>query len=455
MWGAWAGPGSSAVSSFEATIKRRLDIVHQYHAWNEKWPTSAEYSWAAGGRIIFGNISARTTNAGVLTWHSIATGAHDADINAMASRFKAFGRSVFVSFDQEPESRLGGSGFAASDYVNASRRIHNLFATDGVRNVVWVWNVSGSTSASDLAEFKSLYPGDSYVDWVAWDPYNWNTCIHPYGWRTFDQTVSGFYNWLAGGHLSAASSGKPYMLAEYGSVEASSGAKGSWFRGEAATIANRPRIKAVVYFNENKDCNWPITTSSSSIAGFAYAGLTCWVNRALPSPPGSVTATAGSGVATVKWAASKSVCPISAYTISASPGGKVVTVSGKSLSTTLAGLTNGTGYSFAVRATSVNGTSSYSARSSIVTPFGGVQATPGPTPIAHPSAKPSSSPGGPSPVTGNPGGGDPTPAAAVVASDDLSRWLGAHPIVIPAALAGLILFGLGGRLIASRRRRGG
>src|SRR6185312_3291340 len=239
--------------------------------------------------------------------------------------------------------------------------------------------------------------------------------------------------------------------AEYGSVEASSGAKGSWFRGEAATIANRPRIKAVVYFNENKDCNWPITTSSSSVAGFTYAGLTCWVNRALPSPPGSVTATAGSGAATVRWSAAKSVCPISAYTISASPGGKVVTVSGKSLSTTLAGLTNGTGYSFAVRATSVNGTSSYSARSSIVTPFGGVQATP----TAQPSAKPTSSPAGPSPVTGSPGGGDPTPVAAVAAPDDLSRWLGSHLIVIPAALAGLILFGLGGRLVASRRRRGG
>jgi len=90
-----------------------------------------------------------------------------------------------------------------------------------------------------------------------------------------------------------------------------------------------------------------------------------------------------------------------------------------------------------------------------VTPFGGIQATPGPTPTAHPSAKPSSSPSGPSPVTASPRGGDPTPAAAVVASDDLSRWLGAHPIVIPAALAGLILFGLGGRLVASRRRRGG
>ena len=65
----------------------------------------------------------------------------------------------------------------------------------------------------------------------------------------FDQTVAGFYNWLAGGHLTAGSASKPYMLAEYGSVEGGAGAKGQWFRGEGSTLPNRPRIKAVVYYN--------------------------------------------------------------------------------------------------------------------------------------------------------------------------------------------------------------
>ena len=457
LWGAWAySGGASSVASFEATIKRRLDIVHQYHAWNETWPSSTEYSWAAGGRIIFGNISARTKSSGVYTWSSIAAGSHDADIHAMASRIRAFGRSLFVSFDQEPESRLGGAGFSGADYINASRRLHNIFAADGVHNVVWVWNVAGSTSSSDLADYKSLYPGDAYVDWVAWDPYNWNVCIHPYGWRSFDQTVAGFYNWLAGGHLSAGSAGKPYMLAEYGSVEGASGAKGTWFRGEGSTLPSRPRIKAVVYFNENKDCNWPITTSSSSMAGFVAAGQTCWVNRALPSAPTAVTAAAGSGSATVRWAASRSVCPISIYTINASPGGKQITVSGKALAATVTGLSIGTGYTFAVRATSVNGASGWSARSAAVAPFGGTQnpSSPTATPTSKPTATPPAKPSGTPPAGSTPTGAEPSAVALVTGTDALTRWLESNLVAIPIVLAGLLFAGFALQVIASRRRRG-
>jgi hypothetical protein len=446
LWGAWAAPGgASAVASFEATIKRRLDIVHQYHAWNEVWPTSTEYGWATGGRIIFGNISARTTSSGVLNWSSIANGSQDAAIHAMASRLKAFAHQVFVSFDQEPESRL--SSFTAADYIAASRHIHALFAADGAGNVVWVWNVAGSTSSSDLAKYKSLYPGDSYVDWVAWDPYNWNTCIHPYGWRTFDQTVAGFYNWLAGGHLTAGAASKPYMLAEYGSVEAGAGAKGKWFTGEASTLPNRPRIKAVVYFNENKDCNWPITTSSSSVAAFRSAGLTCWVNRAQPWAPGPVTAAAGSGDATVRWGTAASVCPISTYTILVSPGGKLVTVSGAVRTATVKGLANGTKYTFSIRATSVNGSSTYSAPSAAVTPTG-VLGSPAATPSSSPSRMPGTTP------AANPTEVRSTPVAGVVQGADwLTTWLEAHVIVLPMILAVLIAFGLATQYLFTRRRR--
>jgi hypothetical protein len=448
MWGAWVKPiggqsSASAVAAFEATINRRLDIVHQYHAWDETWPTSTEYSWAAGGRIILANASARKRSGTVLTWSQIASGAQDSVIDAMAARLKAFGRQIFFTFDQEPEGRLN-STFTAASYRAASQHMYKRFVADGVRNVVWVWNVSGSTSPSDLAEFKALYPGDSYVDWVAWDPYNWNTCIHPYGWRSFDQTVAPFYNWLAAGHLSAGSAGKPYMLAEYGSVEHSgSPTKGQWFAGEGGTLPNRPRIKAVVYFNEYKDCNWPITTSSGAVAGFTSAGLTCWVNRSLPSAPTSVSATAGSGAAILKWAAAKSVCPIASYTISTSPGGKQMTVSGKVLAATMAGLASGTGYSFAIRATSVNGSSGWSGRSALVTPLAGGQASPAATPSSPPSAEPTVAP--PTPVGIEP--------AAFRGADVLTSWLEAHVIAIPVALLTLMAFGLGAQLFASRRRR--
>jgi Glycosyl hydrolase family 26/Fibronectin type III domain len=438
MWGAWAAPGdTSAVALFESTTKRRLDIVHQYHAFDTTWPTSTEYGWASGGRILFANISARYSG-GVYTWSSIAAGSEDSILNGLASRLRAYGRPLFVSFDQEPEGRLGGSGFAATDYVNASRHLHNLFAADGVRNVVWVWVVSGATDATDLANFRALYPGDSYVDWIGWDPYNWNTCIHPYGWQTFDQVVAPFYNWVAGGHLSAGSAGKPYMLAEYGSVEGGAGAKGQWFLGEASTISSRPRIKAVVYFNENKDCNWPIATSSSSVAGFTSAGLSCWFNRAAPSAPTSVSASPANGAATVRWAAASSVCPITVYTIISSRG-KEITTSGSTLSATFGGLANGSSYTFQVKATSVNGNSVWSALSAPVTPSG----TPPATPVATPTSRASASPAG----------GLEKTSAVARDTNPVTSWLESHVVALPLGLAILLGLGLGAQLITARRRR--
>jgi fibronectin type III domain protein/glycosyl hydrolase family 26 len=449
MWGAWAAPGSTgAVAAFEGTIGRRLDIVHQYHAFDEVWPTSTEYGWAAGGRTIFANISARQRSGSVLTWSVIASGAEDSVIDAMAARIRAFGRLMFVSFDEEPENRYHDSPgtYTLASFNAAYKRIHSRFAADGARNVVWVWNVVGDPGDESLYT-GGLYPGDSWVDWIGWDPYNWNTCIHPYGWRTFDQIVAPFYNWLSAGYLSGGSSAKPYMLAEYGSVENSgSPTKGQWFLGEASTMSSRPKLKALVYFNENKDCNWPITTSSSSVAGFAAAGRTCWVNRATPSRPTSVSASPGDGSATVRWAASSSVCPITGYTVYVSPGGRTVAASAASLSVTVGGLSNGTAYSFEVHSTSVNGNSAWSALSAAVTPSGATRASPSASASSSPTSAAS-----PSSATTPVG----KPAAAVTPAGGLPGWLESHLYVIPIAVIVLFGFGLGTQRLSSRQGRRG
>lgn len=294
-WGAWVAPlsgqtSAQAVSSFEATINRRLDIVHQYHAWDDAWPTATEYGWAAGGRILFGNASARESSGAVLTWTQIANGSQDSIINALAARLKAFGHPLFFSFDEEPEDRYHSnqSVYTLASYVAAYQHIHSLFAADGASNVVWVWNVSGYSGDEPI--YPQLYPGDSNVDWIGWDPYNWFNCpVNTTNvWQSFDTIVAPFYNWVSAGHLSGGSAAKPYMLAEYGTVEnTGSPTKGNWFTTEVSTLPNRPNLRAVVYFDQNVDCNWPITTSASSVAGFTAAGLNCYVDRAVScgAPP--------------------------------------------------------------------------------------------------------------------------------------------------------------------------
>ena len=89
---------------------------------------------------------------------------------------------------------------------------------------------------------------------------------------------------------------------------------------------------------------------------------------AVPSPPTSVNATGGDQSASVTWTAPPSEAPITAYTVTVSPGGTTIPVAGDRTTTTVTGLTNETSYTFTVTATSSAGTSPPSDASNPITP---------------------------------------------------------------------------------------
>jgi Fibronectin type III domain len=133
-----------------------------------------------------------------------------------------------------------------------------------------------------------------------------------------------------------------------------------------------------------------------------------------PAAPTQVSASPGTGSATVTWRvpSDDGGAPLAGYTVTASPGGASVTST--TTSTTMTGLTNGTSYTFTVAARNGAGVSPVSARSGAVTP--GAPTKPGPVTITdlyprHNAVRVSwSSPdSGNSPITGftvtaNPGG---------------------------------------------------
>jgi beta-mannanase len=190
-------------------------------------------------------------------------------IDAQAARLKAFGKPLFMDFNQEPESNVNDRSYgSAADYAAAFRHIVKRFRAEGATNVTWVWNVTGDSEDYGLYA-DGLYPGDDVVDWIAWAPYNWYRC-HDNSWASFAETVKPFYAWLqANGHAY-----KPYMLAEYGTRESDTDplAKGRWFRDELTTVkaGTFPNLKALVYFDSHAGgCeDWRIDTSTASLDGF-------------------------------------------------------------------------------------------------------------------------------------------------------------------------------------------
>ncbi len=88
----------------------------------------------------------------------------------------------------------------------------------------------------------------------------------------------------------------------------------------------------------------------------------------VPGAPSSVAATAANASAVVTWhAAAANGHPITGYTVTSTPGGQTCTTTG-SLTCTVNGLTNGTSYTFKVKATNSAGTGPASAASNAVIP---------------------------------------------------------------------------------------
>lgn len=95
--------------------------------------------------------------------------------------------------------------------------------------------------------------------------------------------------------------------------------------------------------------------------------------KGVPTAPTIGTATAGNGSASVTFSApSFSKLPITGYTVTASPGG--ATGTGASSPITVNGLTNGTAYTFTVKASHANGQSAASSASNSASPVAPVYA---------------------------------------------------------------------------------
>ncbi|MBZ5491582.1 MAG: DUF11 domain-containing protein [Acidobacteriia bacterium] len=91
----------------------------------------------------------------------------------------------------------------------------------------------------------------------------------------------------------------------------------------------------------------------------------------VPSAPTGVVASAGNGSAIIAWTppANNGGSTIANYTITANPGGLMLTMPANQTGTNFTGLTNGTTYTFTVHATNVTGNSAESAPSAAVTPI--------------------------------------------------------------------------------------
>lgn len=259
--------GVNNTDAFEALAQKQLAVSMWYVGWNTSFPSS-ECDTVNG----FGC-------APMLTWEpalpvgntleAISDGNYDTYITNFANAAKNWGKLIYIRFAHEMNgnwyawdgSHNGGSSGGTVKYIKAWKHVHAIFTSVGASNVKFVWSPDHKdTPAETWNKAVNYYPGDAYVDWIAFDGYNWGNG----DWKSFDQVFSPIY-------ATFEAYGKPMMIGEFACSE-TGGDKAAWITDALSKIkSNYPKVKMINWFNIDKERDWRIDSSTTALSAFQNA----------------------------------------------------------------------------------------------------------------------------------------------------------------------------------------
>jgi hypothetical protein len=192
---------------------------------------------------------------------AIGRGAYDGYLRRSALEAKRWGRPIMLRFAQEMNGswapwERGHVGSTPRSFILAWRHVVSVFREVGADNVIFVWCPNINTGH---LPFMQYYPGDSWVDWVGLDGFNWGGSI---GWRPFSEIFAGSYEELA------RETSKPIVIAETGSGQ-TGGDKAAWVRSALSReLPYFSRVRAVVWYNAFDRSDFRVDSSPSALQAF-------------------------------------------------------------------------------------------------------------------------------------------------------------------------------------------
>ncbi len=254
--GVWSG--DEEIEALERLLGRRLDIIHWYMSWQNEWDGELVASVAAERRLP------------LISWQSnqvslseIVSGARDDYIRSWARGVREFGRVVYLRPFPEMNGNWNNWHGQPGLMVEAWRHIVEIFRSEGADNVRWVWSPNVTDEPrTEANRMEHYFPGAEYVDILALDGFNWGSTRPYIGWRSAEEIFREAYDRIT--PLDSA----PVWFAEIGSTD-QGGDKGEWVYD---LLRNSwtwfPRLSAIVWFDENKEADWRVASSSQSVSAF-------------------------------------------------------------------------------------------------------------------------------------------------------------------------------------------
>ncbi len=253
--GAWLGNTYDNSSTVQGDIGRQLDFYHFYIQTQTNLPATEASLITSGNKLLINFIPATNWSWAVGVANGGKASVDEGMTNLARSVAGVAPAKVMLTILGEQERYVtGGGGNAAgagtpAQFVQMWQNVWNIFRAVGATNVIWYWDVEGANLPNLYA---AMWPGNNYVDWVMWDPYQDSS-------QAYTNKLMGIYNWFTV-HSTAACAwtNKPWGLAEWGVglntnwVPTAADQATTFSQMNAALNDNMfPRLKLYAYFDES------------------------------------------------------------------------------------------------------------------------------------------------------------------------------------------------------------
>jgi mannan endo-1,4-beta-mannosidase len=194
---------------------------------------------------------------------NIIDGRYDRYIRSWAEGVKSLGYTIAIRFAHEMNGYwypwgVFANGNRISQYVVAWRHVHDIFTETGARNVIWVW--SPNIIWNSFTDLASLYPGDSYVDWIGLSGYYGTPGMGDY--KSFDEIFDRTI-----GELRTFTT-KPLVITETGATNVS-GLMAHWITQMFEELPGQTGIIGIIWFEAFDVIDWKVANDRAASAAFA------------------------------------------------------------------------------------------------------------------------------------------------------------------------------------------
>lgn len=271
----------SVLGEFEALVGAKTGVASSYYGFGDIFPGQQELTLSDAGRrdVLL------SWDMGPTRFKQWASGRYDGYLKQIADAAAAYPYPVYVrpwpemngdwqSFQPTPRgvaARPRGGSY--KKFIAAWRHVVSYTRRQGADNIRWVFNPTADTYKGTTPVAK-IWPGSRFVDVLGLDGFNWGEDSSWGRWRSYASIFAKQYQ-----KLTRLDAGAPVWICEFGSKEPlvddgapadPSRSKAAWLRDAFATTT-MPRVRAMIYFQADKERDWRVNSSPAALAALRVA----------------------------------------------------------------------------------------------------------------------------------------------------------------------------------------